>query len=147
MILNAKIDQLEDILSIEKKSFSKPWTKDQIKEDLKISLNSENWVYEYDGKVIGYIFVSKIENQFHLHNIAVHPNFLRKKVGKSLIDHIIKRALKRQVKLILLEVSMNNLPARKCYKSLGFIQVGIRKNYYSKGEDAILYDLEINSNG
>ena len=43
----------------------------------------------------------------------------------------------------LLEVSINNITARKCYKSLGFIQVGIRKNYYSKGDDAILYDLEI----
>jgi len=41
-------------------------------------------------------------------------------------------------------VSVNNFSARKCYQSLGFVQTGIRKDYYSKGDDAILYNLEIN---
>ncbi len=143
MICSARINQLDDILSIERKSFTRPWTRSQIKKDLQNGFNSENWVYKLNGNVIGYIFVSKIEDQFHLNNIAVHPDFLGQKIGSSLIKHIIMRAKNRKVNIILLEVSINNITARKCYKSLGFIQVGIRKNYYSKGDDAILYDLEI----
>ena len=143
MICSARINQLEDILSIERISFTRPWTRNQITKDLQNSFNSENWVYKLNGNVIGYIFVSKIEDQFHLNNIAVHPDFLGQKIGSSLIKHIIMRAKNRKVNIILLEVSINNIIARKCYKSLGFIQVGIRKNYYSKGDDAILYDLGI----
>tara|TARA_B100000945_G_C20295974_1_gene555634 strand:- start:64 stop:498 length:435 start_codon:yes stop_codon:yes gene_type:complete len=143
LICSARINQLEDILSIERISFTRPWTRNQITKDLQNGFNSENWVYKLNGNVIGYIFVSKIEDQFHLNNIAVHPDFLGQKIGSSLIKHIIIRAKNRKVNIILLEVSINNIIARKCYKSLGFIQVGIRKNYYSKGDDAILYDLEI----
>ena len=143
MICSARINQLDDILSIERKSFTRPWTRNQITKDLQNGFNSENWVYKLNGNVIGYIFVSKIEDQFHLNNIAVHPDFLGQKIGSSLIKHIIMRAKNRKVNIILLEVSINNITARKCYKSLGFIQVGIRKNYYSQGDDAILYDLEI----
>jgi ribosomal-protein-alanine N-acetyltransferase len=143
LICSAGINQIEDILSIERISFTRPWTRNQITKDLQNGFNSENWVYKLNGNVIGYIFVSKIEDQFHLNNIAVHPDFLGQKIGSSLIKHIIMRAKNRKVNIILLEVSINNITARKCYKSLGFIQVGIRKNYYSKGDDAILYDLEI----
>jgi len=143
LICSARINQLEDILSIERISFTRPWTRNQITKDLQNGFNCENWVYKLNGNVIGYIFVSKIEDQFHLNNIAVHPDFIGQKIGSSLIKHIIMRAKNRKVNIILLEVSINNITARKCYKSLGFIQVGIRKNYYSKGDDAILYDLEI----
>ena len=75
---------------------------------------------------------------------TVHPDYLRKKIGRKLIQHIISRVADQKVNVILLEVSVNNFSARKCYQSLGFIQTGIRKDYYSKGDDAILYNLEIN---
>ena len=144
MIEAANLSQLNDIYSIEKQSFKKPWTKSQIQNDLQSKINSENWVYILEQKIIGYIFVCIIDEQFHLNNIAVHPNYLRNKIGKSLIKHIILRAKKRKINIILLEVSINNVPAIRCYQSLGFIQVGLRKNYYAKDDDAALYDLEIN---
>tara|TARA_B110000438_G_C15679240_1_gene591616 strand:+ start:360 stop:794 length:435 start_codon:yes stop_codon:yes gene_type:complete len=140
----AKLSQLNDIYTIEKQSFKNPWTKSQIKYDLQSKINSENWVYILEEKIIGYIFVYIIDEQFHLNNIAVHPNYLRNKIGKSLIQHIILRAKKRKVNIILLEVSINNIPAIRCYQSIGFVQVGLRKNYYAKDDDAALYDLEIN---
>ena len=47
----------------------------------------------------------------------------------------------------ILEVSENNIPAQKCYQSLGFNPVGSRKNYYTEGDDAILYNLVLRKNG
>ena len=47
----------------------------------------------------------------------------------------------------LFKVSAENIPARECYQSLGFNQMGIQKDYYSKGDDAILYILELNTDG
>ena len=144
MIISAHLSQLDEIVSIENSSFEKPWTRNQIKGDIQANISSENWVYTLDGKVVGYIFGWISQNEFHLNNIAVHPEHLRKKIGKKLIKHIILIVADQKVNVILLEVSVNNFSARKCYQSLGFVQTGIRKDYYSKGDDAILYNLEIN---
>ena len=147
MIISAQISQLDEIIAIENISFEKPWTRNQIKDDIQAKIDSENWVFIKSGKVVGYIFGWIIQNEFHLHNIAVHPDHQRKKIGRELIQHIISRIADQKVNVILLEVSVNNLSARKCYQSLGFVQLGILKDYYSKGDDAILYNLYINSNG
>jgi ribosomal-protein-alanine N-acetyltransferase len=144
LIISAHLSQLDEIVSIENSSFEKPWTRNQIKGDIQANISSENWVYTLDGKVVGYIFGWISQNKFNLHNIAVHPDHLRKKIGKKLIKHIILIVADHKVNVILLEVSVNNFSARKCYQSLGFVQTGIRKDYYSKGDDAILYNLEIN---
>ena len=144
MIISAHLSQLDEIVSIENSSFEKPWTRNQIKGDIQANISSENWVYTLDGKVVGYIFGWISQNKFYVHNIAVHSDHLRKKIGKKLIKHIILIVADQKVNVILLEVSVNNFSARKCYQSLGFVQTGIRKDYYSKGDDAILYNLEIN---
>ena len=147
MIVPAKLYHLEEIIAIENSAFNKPWTKNQIKNDILSDLDSENWVYIMDELVTGYIFGWIIQDEFHLNNIAVHPEYLRRSIGKALLLHIIARVISRDIKLILLEVSAQNISAQKCYKSLGFIQMGVRKDYYSKGEDAILYNLDITKNG
>ncbi len=143
MIIPVELYHLEEIIAIENSAFNKPWTKNQIKNDILSDTDSENWVYIMDEMVIGYIFGWIIHDEFHLNNIAVHPEYLRRNIGKELILHIISRVLSLDIKVILLEVSANNIPAKKCYKSLGFTQRGIRKDYYSKGDDAILYYLDL----
>ena len=147
MIIPIELYHLEEIIAIENSAFNKPWTKNQIKNDILLDTDSENWVYIMDELVAGYIFGWIIHDKFHLNNIAVHPEYLRRSIGKELIRHIISRVRSHDIKVILLEVSTNNISAQKCYKSLGFTQMGIRKDYYSKGDDAILYNLDLTKNG
>ena len=147
MIIPVELYHLEEIIAIENSAFNKPWTKNQIKNDILSDLDSENWVYIMDELVAGYIFGWIIHDEFHLNNIAVHPEYLRRSIGTALLRHIISRLIYSGIKVILLEVSANNIPAQKCYKSLGFTQMGIRKDYYSKGDDAILYYLDLIKNG
>ena len=147
MIIPAQLHHLNDIIFIEKSAFNQPWAKNQFMNDIQSELDSENWVYVINELVAGYIFGWIIQGKFHLNNIAVHPEYLRRSIGKNLIQHIIARVILRNVGVILLEVSAENIPARKCYQSLGFNQMGIRKDYYSKGDDAILYNLVLNTDG
>ena len=147
MIIPVELYHLEEIIAIENSAFNKPWTKNQIKNDIQSDTESENWVYIMDELVAGYIFGWIIHDEFHLNNIAVHPEYLRRSIGKELILHIISRVISHDIKVILLEVSANNIPAQKCYTSLGFTQRGIRKDYYSRGDDAILYYLDLIKNG
>ena len=147
MIVPTRLNHIRDILEIEDCFFDKPWTKKQFVHDLQLVIDSENWVYLMNKRVAGYIFGWIIMEEFHLNNIAVHQDYQRKKIGKRLIQHVIEKVVLRNIRVILLEVSANNIPAQKCYKSLGFTQWGIRKDYYSKGDDAILYYLDLIKNG
>ena len=147
MIIPAELHHFKEIVNIENSAFNKPWTRNQIKNDIQSDISSENWVYILDELVAGYIFGCIIHDEFHLNNIAVHPKYLRRSIGKILIQHIISRMISHDIKVILLEVSANNIPARKCYKFFRFTQMGIRKDYYSKGDDAIIYNLDLTKNG
>ena len=147
MIIPVELYHLEEIIAIENSAFNKPWTKNQIKNDILSDNDSENWVYIMNELVAGYIFGWIIHDEFHLNNIAVHPEYLRRSIGKELIRHIISRVISHDIKVILLEVSANNIPAQKCYKSLGFTITEIRNDYYSKGNDALLYNLDLIKNG
>ena len=147
MILPAKLDHLKEIIGIENSAFNISWTRNQIKNDIQSNTDSENWVYIMDEIVTGYVFGWIIHDEFHLNNIAVHPEYLRRSIGKALLRHIIVRVKSCDIKLILLEVSAHNILAQKCYKSIGFTQMGVQKDYYSKEDDAILYNLDLTKNG
>jgi len=41
----------------------------------------------------------------------------------------------------VLEVRVGNAPARALYSGLGFTEAGMRKRYYSDGEDALIMTL------
>ena len=85
MIQSANKNHLNEILDIEKIVFTKPWTREQLQNDLVLSANSENWVYMEDQQVVGYILGWKVMYEFQLNNIAVHFDFQRRHIGRSLI--------------------------------------------------------------
>ena len=52
---------------------------------------------------------------------------------------MISDAINANCDNISLEVRISNLPAQKLYESFGFMQVNVRKGYYSDNqEDALL---------
>ena len=63
-------------------------------------------------------------------NIAVHPDYRRRGVGRALVLALCK-ALRRQMlaSALTLEVRDSNAPAIALYDSLGYEQIGQRKNY------------------
>ena len=102
MIIPAKFYHLEEIYTIEKNSFNKPWSATQIQSDIQSEMDSENWVYIIDDLVVGYIFGRIILDEFHINNIAVHPNYLRCSIGGKLIKHIISRIIAHEIKVVFL---------------------------------------------
>ena len=143
MIQSANKSHLDEILDIEKIVFTKPWTREQLKNDLVLSTNSENWVYMEDQQVAGYILGWKVMDEFHLNNIAVQSDFQRRDIRRSLIEHVKNRFQSQDIQRIYLEVSGENKPAQRLYESMGFQMKGLRRNYYAKGEHAFLYHLNL----
>ena len=146
MIQSANKSHLNEILDIEKIVFTKPWTREQLQNDLVLSANSENWVYMEDQQVTGYILGLKVMDKFYLNNIAVHSDCQRRHIGWSLIEHVKNRLQSQNIQRIYLEVSGENKPAQQLYESMGFQKKGLRRDYYAKGEHAFLYHLNLVDN-
>ena len=142
MIVSASHEYLEQILSIERSSFSKPWTEYHFMSDLNNKI-SVNWVYLNNIQVIGYLFGWHVMDEYHLNNIAVAKRFRENGTAIYLLKNMVSYLNDIKVKSVLLEVSSSNLPARKLYEKMGFVPQGERKDYYTKGDDAVLYTLEI----
>ena len=102
MIQPANKNHLNEILDIEKIVFNNPWTREQLQNDLVLGANSENLVYMEDQQVAGYILGLKVMDEFYLNNIAVHSDFQRRHIGRSLIEHVKNHLQSQNIQRIYL---------------------------------------------
>ena len=64
--------------------------------------------------------------------------------ANKLMKDLVERARKKSsLRAIFLEVRPSNSAAIKLYESHGFAQISRRARYYSNGEDALVYRLEL----
>lgn len=67
--------------------------------------------------------------------IATHPARRRRGIAVQLLQALDAEAASRGLKRWVLEVACNNLPARRLYERFNFVEIGVRKGYYSSGQD------------
>ena len=78
--------------------------------------------------------------------IGVSPDWQGVGVAGQLLKELISRSQDQGQKLIYLEVRSGNERAIRLYRSLGFIDIGVRRDYYPGlvgREDAIVMSLQI----
>ena len=143
MFKKAKLKHLDEIINIENKVFDQPWSKIHFLKDLELNV-SYNIVYIIKSQCVGYLFGYIIKNEFHLNNIAIKPKYQQKGFGNEILNFIISDLKSKKINKIMLEVRCDNLSAIKLYDSIGFNKVNVRKDYYKKGKDAFLYNLDLN---
>ncbi|MFQ6606588.1 MAG: ribosomal protein S18-alanine N-acetyltransferase [Fidelibacterota bacterium] len=136
LIRKATRADLEPISIIEERVFSYPWTRDQLAYELTARPGVISLVLEEKRKIIGYLFAQGLAGGVRILNLAVSVPYQRRGYGKHLLRTFLKRYCNH--KPVTLEVKRSNLPALKLYCDLGFKEVGIRKNYYEDGEDALV---------
>ena len=79
-----------------------------------------------------------------VHNLAITPELRRRGLARRLMRHVVATAKLQSATRVTLEVRQSNSPAKELYASLGFVQTGLRKGYYSDdGEDAYTMALEL----
>lgn len=137
-----KLEKLKDshidtLVSIEKECFSVPWSKNAFFSELE-NENAYYFVVLDDDGVVGYGGFWYILNECHITNIAVTEAYRGKKVGSLIIKEMIKTAKELFSIGLTLEVRESNLGAIKFYNGFGFVQEGVRKNYYENKEDGLI---------
>jgi len=140
-----KSSDLEEVMTIERASFSYPWSSRFFMQELGVPC-ARSLLAIWDRKTIGYIIYWLLPGEVDIHNLAVDPAHRRRGIGRSLLEAVIDEARRRGSSRVTLEVRKSNEAAQRLYGSLGFAGRGIRKGYYSEdGEDALAMTLEINA--
>ncbi len=143
IIEELKDNEIPVIAEIEKLSFSKPWSE----ENIRSSFNSKSCKF-YTAKtdiIVGYIGVSIAADEGYILNVAVRPDFRGRGIGRKLVTFLIEKYAD-SLRFITLEVRPSNISAVKLYTSLGFEKAGERPSYYSNPvENALLLTKYFNS--
>lgn len=134
LIKKMEAHHLDEIVEIEEKCFSAPWSYESLKAQLDLD-TSCFLVAVFDGRVAGYMGVQIFSGEGYVTNVATLPEFRRMGIARALINE----QLKNEMDFLTLEVRQSNTPAINLYESLGFVEVGRRPKFYREPtEDAIL---------
>ncbi len=137
-IRRALPDDATDIAELEAEYFSNPFGKKDIFSYI-CSEGSMCFSATADGRVIGYIIGRKIPPEGEIYRIAVRADKRQRGIGYRLLSYALKTERGSGVETVFLEVRESNLPARALYKSYGFKEIGVRKNYYDNPtENAVI---------
>lgn len=133
-------EHLDQVVAIERASFTTPWSKNAFLYEIKYN-EFAHYLTALTAKrnVAGYAGMWIVLDEAHLTNVAVHEHYRRRGLGLELMQKMIVWAVALGADRMTLEVRPSNKPARTLYANLGFEERGIRKNYYSDtGENAII---------
>ena len=115
----------------------------------------KQWANEFkkeDTKVIGLLIANLIIgicvfqvvlDEAQINYFVVDQEYRKRGFGSHLMSYLINRCEKLNLNRLLLEVSESNDTAERFYGRFDFSTVGIRKNYYKDGSDAILKEKKL----
>jgi [ribosomal protein S18]-alanine N-acetyltransferase len=142
MIRKTKINDIYELVNLEKMVFEQSLGESFLYDELMLNPFAHYFVLETDNQIIGYIGFRAIDDQAEMMNFAINPNKQKQGNGSKLLNYSIEYLQNLGVKKISLEVRVSNENAIKLYEKNGFIKSHTRKNYYEK-EDAYVYIKEV----
>lgn len=161
-------DDIAQVIAIEKRSFSMPWSPRTYTYEINESENSHMVVlssikvdrprvttgmlrllralgYPSDLRtsVLAYGGLWQLVEEAHISTIATHPEQRRRRYGEVVLAGMMMRAVILGASYVALEVRVSNVAAQALYRKYGFEVHGTKYRYYLDDlEDA--YDMRIN---
>ncbi|PIZ03999.1 MAG: ribosomal-protein-alanine N-acetyltransferase [Gammaproteobacteria bacterium CG_4_10_14_0_8_um_filter_38_16] len=100
----------------------------------------QHWGIFIQDTMLGFVVIHGVQAIWEVMHLVIDREYQRQGLAKQLMQFVFSQAKKEGVKKLELEVRVSNDSAISLYQHLHFHQVGLRKKYYSNGEDAILMD-------
>lgn len=132
-------DDLAAVIEIERCSFPEPWSPGLFLHELKVPFSKTILARTQNGagQLVGYVCRWLVGDEIHILNLAVHPERRKMGIGHALVELIVGEADERGAS-VTLEVRRENHAAHALYRTFGFVECGVRRNYYGRGQDAII---------
>ena len=141
VLVELDASRVHEVCILEQRCYPNPWSSQLIEIEFTKEISYRLGIL-IGGKVAAYSFSYLIPQDLHLLNIAVAPEFRGRGYGRFLLSTILTRSVGQGVTCVSLEVRPSNTIARDLYRSFGFRQIAVRKNYYrDNSEDALLLQL------
>lgn len=123
-------EYIKDVADIEKACFSKPWNEISIAAELKNEF-SQFYVAVENGKAVGFVGLYALTGEADIVRVGVLPQYRNRGIARA----VLQKSLEHIDGDVFLDVRESNEAAIALYRSLGFYDTGIRKNYYSEPEE------------
>jgi [ribosomal protein S18]-alanine N-acetyltransferase len=138
-------DDLTEVMELEREIFSRPWTEELFLDELNRDYSFILLAREPSGFLIGFICFWMLIDEMHILNLGVRTRYRRLNVASRLVREGLQFCHERGAQAATLEVRQKNEAAISLYKSMGFKEAGLRKNYYESPRDNAvimwLYDI------
>src|SRR5699024_5753041 len=118
---------LDQVMAVETATYKTPWTRDIIYREMAHNPQAYYFVAEWEQKVVGYAGAWIVMDDAQITNIAIHPDYRRKKFGETLFRYMLQFAVQMGVKRLSLEVRQSNTAAQHLYRKFGLVPGGVRK--------------------
>jgi len=107
--------------------FSDAAIKKQVQEMVN-DASAHHWLIKIDNRVVGHINLCQMtKSKAELQIVIGEKEYWGRGIGKKAIALVLANAKKLNYKEIYVEARPENLRARKLYKSVGFIEQGVKK--------------------
>lgn len=136
IVRRAQISDADDLAKLHATAFDYPWSSD----DFGVWLakpQAFGMIVQTDECAAGLAMALAAGSDAELLTIASDPQLRRQGVAQSLLRAIDVEAAQRGLERWVLEVASTNLAARSLYERFKFVEIGVRKGYYSAGSDRI----------
>jgi len=136
------LEDIDQVCALEEMVFSMPWQREAFVEMVE---NKDALYLVVEEKsnpktVIAACGMRHIVGEGDISNVVVHPDWRKRGIARQMLSELLLRGItKFGIEAYTLEVRKSNIDAIHLYEYLGFVQEGIRKNFYEKPvEDAII---------
>ena len=145
------LQDLDKILSIDRKAFKRPWHRKSFLEEL-VCENAYSYAVrsqpvDQRSEIIAYVFLRVLLTEMHILRIAVAAEFQAMGVATGLLQQCFSLAKRKKVDSVYIEVRPTNETAIALYRKSGFQLLGRRPAYYPEtGEDALVMVKHLKEN-
>jgi len=135
-------DDIPRILEIENETITPPWTHGALLSEIYRDdcFFAVSYVGGHETRTCGFVILRRMsEDEGELLQIAVDKTARRRGVADKLMGAALRYSEVHSIRRIFLEVRKGNETAIALYKKHGFVNVRVRKDYYSDPtEDAVV---------
>jgi [ribosomal protein S18]-alanine N-acetyltransferase len=130
---------LNDIERIEQRVYPTPWSRSMFAGELAKPASLSLGAFTDDGRLVGYLIVSRYVDAWHVMNLAVDLEHRRGGVASTLLEMLFELTAGDHERGYTLEVRVSNRSAITLYERHGFEASGVRRGYYTDNrEDALI---------
>jgi len=134
-----RMQDLEEVMRIEKVSFSAPWSQSHFAHEIRRNPLAYPFVLRKKDvacpKIVGFCVCWIVHEELHVNNLAIAPACRNRGYGEILMRSVLEFGQNNSCRRAALEVRVSNQAAVRLYEKLGFRILGVAPNYYQDNEE------------